>query len=88
MGLVLEKTPFYAESGGQVGDQGMIQNKDNIFIVTDTKKAGQQIVHYGHIKKGTFDTGMSVMATVDKDLRQKTVLNHTATHLLQPWLKK
>ena len=86
-GLVLDKTPFYAESGGQVGDQGIIQNKDNIFIVTDTKKAGQHTVHYGHIKKGNFKENMEVVAEVDKDLRQKTVLNHTATHLLHAALK-
>jgi alanyl-tRNA synthetase len=86
-GLILDKTPFYAESGGQVGDQGIIQNKDNVFIVTDTKKVGQHIIHYGNIKKGVFKEKMEVVATVDKTLRQKTVLNHTATHLLHAALK-
>lgn len=87
-GLVLEKTPFYAESGGQVGDRGKIENKDNVFIVTDTKKAGQYIVHYGRVEKGNFKEGMEVIAMVDKDLRQRTVLNHTATHLLHAALRK
>lgn len=88
-GLVLAKTPFYAESGGQVGDKGQIYSKDkkNLFDVTDTKKVGQHIIHYGHATKGKFTPDMEVVAVVDKALRQRTVLNHTATHLLHAALR-
>ncbi|MDX2164054.1 MAG: alanine--tRNA ligase [Gammaproteobacteria bacterium] len=89
-GLVLEKTPFYAESGGQVGDKGKIYSKDkkNIFEVSDTKKVGQHIIHYGQVTEGEFTPHMEVIAAVDKELRQRTVLNHTATHLLHAALRK
>ena len=91
-GLILDKTPFYPESGGQVGDQGIIEaidkNNNTVFIVTDTKKVGQHILHYGHAKHGEFKPGMSVIARVNQPLRQKIILNHTATHLLHAALKK
>ncbi len=89
-GLVLEKTPFYAESGGQVGDKGKIYSKDkkNVFDVSDTKKVGQHIIHYGQVTQGKFTPHMEVIAVVDKTLRQRTVLNHTATHLLHAALRK
>lgn len=85
--LILDCTPFYAESGGQVGDQGTIQIQDNIFIVTDTRKVGQHIVHYGYVKQGEFKENDVVSAMVNKNLRQKTALNHSATHLLHAALR-
>lgn len=86
-GLIIDCTPFYAESGGQVGDQGTIQIQDNIFIVTDTRKVGQHIVHYGYVKQGEFKENEVVSAMVNKNLRQKTALNHSATHLLHAALR-
>lgn len=87
IGLVLDCTPFYAESGGQVGDRGLVQAGNNIFQVTDTQKVGQHIVHYGHIQQGEFRENDLVAAIVDKKLRQKTALNHSATHLLHAALR-
>jgi len=87
-GLVLDKTPFYAESGGQVGDQGIISQANNVFVVKDTKKVGQHIVHYGEFKSGKFSANDKVIAAVDKVKRQAAALNHTATHLLHAALKK
>jgi len=85
--LILDCTPFYAESGGQVGDQGIIQAQEKLFIVTDTRKVGQHIVHYGYVKQGEFKENDVVSAMVDKNLRQKTALNHSATHLLHAALR-
>lgn len=87
IGLILDCTPFYAESGGQVGDQGIIQAQEKLFIVTDTRKVGQHIVHYGYVKQGEFKENDVVSAMVDKRLRQKTALNHSATHLLHAALR-
>jgi alanyl-tRNA synthetase len=87
-GLVLASTPFYAESGGQVGDQGIIQSPDAIFQVTDTRKAGQHIVHYGYIKQGDFKENENVVAIVDTHRRQQIASNHSATHLLHAALRQ
>jgi alanyl-tRNA synthetase len=87
-GIILDKTPFYAESGGQVGDQGMIKNKNAIFIVKDTRKVGQHILHYGEFKQGKFNIGDEVLASVNKVARKSAALNHTATHLLHAALRK
>jgi alanyl-tRNA synthetase len=82
VGLILEKTCFYAESGGQVGDIGKIESANGAFVVEDTEKIGDCIIHRGRIASGTLTVNEQVEAMVDKD-RQATMKNHTATHLLQ-----
>ena len=82
VGLVLDKTCFYAEAGGQVGDCGLIQTEDARFIVENTVKIANCIVHQGKVAEGAFEVGQNVQAIVSKD-RSSTKKNHTATHLLQ-----
>ncbi len=86
--MVLESTPFYAESGGQVGDTGVIRAGDHSFTVTDTQKGGNAIVHYGSVQAGEFRVGDTVEAEVDAERRQATVLNHSATHLMHAALRQ
>ncbi|MFI4963105.1 MAG: alanine--tRNA ligase, partial [Legionellales bacterium] len=86
--LVLDSTPFYAESGGQTGDTGCISGKDFSFRVDDTQKVGQAIVHYGTLIKGSLSLKQSVDAHIDRDRREAIRLNHTATHLLHAALKQ
>lgn len=86
--VILDSTPFYAESGGQVGDQGVLRLGDNLFIVTDTQKQGTTFVHSGHLKKGHLQIGDTVLAEVNAERRAATVLNHTATHILHMVLRK
>lgn len=86
--IILDVTPFYAESGGQVGDQGILKTASAIFEVVDTIKQGQAHVHIGKVKQGTFKSGEKVSAHVDAKRRAATVLNHTATHLLHMVLRK
>ncbi len=81
--VVLEQTPFYAESGGQVGDQGIIQQKYNEFQVQDTQKqAGGLILHIGRVGKGTISEKKVCEAQVTSSQRRAIALNHTATHLM------
>ncbi|MFM5222555.1 alanine--tRNA ligase [Aeromonas caviae] len=80
--IVLAETPFYAESGGQVGDSGILKVDDGIFAVTDTQKAGKAIIHKGYLELGTLEKGAEVEAVVDGDRRQAIALNHSVTHLL------
>ena len=86
--IVLDVTPFYAESGGQVGDQGTLATPSARFLVEDTQKLGKAHVHVGTLQQGTLEVGESVEATVDGERRQATRLNHTATHLLHAALRK
>ena len=86
--IVLDRTPFYAESGGQVGDVGMLTNGKARFVVTDTKKLGDAHLHIGRVESGSFKKGDIVTASVDAATRQATVLNHSATHLLHAALRK
>ncbi|MDX1946359.1 MAG: alanine--tRNA ligase [Pirellulaceae bacterium] len=86
--VVLDRSPFYAESGGQVGDTGVIVGDNFEFCVTDTQKDGDLIVHSGHLVKGTMKAGAKVMARVDKDRRQGIRRAHSATHILQYALQK
>lgn len=86
--LILDKTTFYPESGGQVGDTGKIVKGKNIFVVTDTKKAGEAILHIGRVKAGSFKKSDLVLAEVDIERRLAIARNHTATHLLQSALRK
>ncbi|HEX7925962.1 MAG TPA: alanine--tRNA ligase, partial [bacterium] len=84
--LVLDQTPFYAEGGGQVGDQGRIKGPAGEWKVVDTQKEGDRIVHIAE-GKGTPD-GKPVTAEVDAERRARTTLNHTATHLMHAALKE
>jgi alanyl-tRNA synthetase len=81
-GIVLDKTCFYAEAGGQVGDCGVIESNNAQFVVQNTTKIANCIVHQGQIGEGTFSVGQKVKAVVSKD-RTATRKNHTATHVLQ-----
>jgi alanyl-tRNA synthetase len=84
--VVLDRTPFYAEAGGQVGDSGYLFFEKGSFRVHDTKKQGMVHVHYGQVEKGTLQVGTHVSAEVDSS-RQATMLNHSATHLLHAALR-
>ncbi|MGB5131497.1 MAG: alanine--tRNA ligase [Steroidobacteraceae bacterium] len=86
--IVLDQTPFYAEAGGQVGDIGVLANASARFKVTDTKKLGDAHLHIGRLETGSFAIGDRVTARVDEKIRQATVLNHSATHLLHAALRK
>ncbi len=82
VGIILDKTCFYAEAGGQVGDCGIIKSDDARFIVEDTTKIANCIIHQGKVAEGSFNIGMDVTAIVSRD-RAAIKKNHTATHLLQ-----
>ncbi|UCF15895.1 MAG: alanine--tRNA ligase, partial [Phycisphaerales bacterium] len=82
LGIVLDKTCFYAEAGGQVGDCGKIESSNCEIIVKETEKWGNTIVHKGYLIRGKILKGDEVTATVDRN-REATKKNHTATHLLQ-----
>ena len=86
--VVLDKTPFYAEAGGQVGDVGVFDNKIARFTVTDTKKLGDAHLHIGRLESGSLNIGDKLTARVDEKTRQATVLNHSATHLLHAALRQ
>jgi alanyl-tRNA synthetase len=86
--VVLDRTPFYAESGGQVGDVGVLENTTTTMKVTDTRKLGDAHLHIGRLGRGTLKVGDRITATVDCDTRQATVLNHSATHLLHAALRR
>ncbi len=86
--IILDRTPFYAESGGQAGDSGVIEGSISQFQVTAVKKTGSgHILHTG-IAHGAFTTGETVTASADKNQRTATMRNHTAAHLLQAALRK
>lgn len=86
--ILLDKTPFYAESGGQVGDQGTLTTPNGVFRVLDTQKQGLAIVHIGTLEKGELKTKDKVIAEVNQEKRAAAVLNHTATHLLHMVLRQ
>jgi alanyl-tRNA synthetase len=86
--VVLDATPFYAESGGQVGDIGLLEAEHAQFTVTDTHKLGKAFGHVGTVSRGELKLGDRVTARVDAETRQATVLNHSATHLLHAALRK
>ncbi|MGI9283825.1 MAG: alanine--tRNA ligase [Pseudomonadales bacterium] len=85
--LVLDRTPFYAESGGQVGDTGHLSSDTAKFEVLDTRKQQAHHVHHGNVLSGSVKVGDTLTATVDAALRQATALNHSATHLLHAALR-
>ncbi|MDZ7662507.1 MAG: alanine--tRNA ligase [Thiohalophilus sp.] len=87
--LVLDRTPFYAEGGGQVGDRGRLQSAGGKFTVEDTRKQGGKVfLHFGKVSEGTIKTGEQVEASVDAERRQATAYNHSATHLLHAALRQ
>jgi alanyl-tRNA synthetase len=86
--IILEQTPFYAESGGQMGDQGQIQQGDALFVIEDTQKAGDAVIHSGRVVRGIINDSEAVMTQVDGDSRQATARNHSATHLLHAALRQ
>ncbi|BCL37741.1 alanine--tRNA ligase [Nostoc sp. MS1] len=86
--VVLDKTPFYAESGGQIGDRGYISGDGIVVRVEDVKKESDFFVHFGRIERGTLRVGDNVTAQIDHSCRRRAQANHTATHLLQAALKK
>ena len=86
--VVLSATPFYAESGGQVGDRGRLVSAQGAFEVEDTRKQGGLHVHYGTIKLGSVQVASEIRAEVDPLRRQATRLNHSATHLLHAALRQ
>ena len=85
--IVLSQTPFYAESGGQVGDTGYIHLGDSQFEVRDCQKSGNNHLHIGRVLRGGMTVGDSVVAEVDDSIRQATALNHSATHLMHAALR-
>ncbi|MGC8730850.1 MAG: alanine--tRNA ligase [Halothiobacillaceae bacterium] len=87
--VVLDDTPFYAESGGQVGDRGELRSSHGIFAVEDTQKIQATVFgHHGVVKTGSLSVGNGVTAKVDVQARQRTMRNHSATHLLHKALRE
>ena len=86
--VVLDRTPFYAESGGQVGDTGLIAGNGDRFLVADTSRGGGQHLHRGTVEEGALMVGQRVTATVDGERRWNIVRNHSATHLLHAALRR
>ncbi|NIY93067.1 alanine--tRNA ligase [Vibrio diazotrophicus] len=86
--VVLDETPFYAESGGQCGDAGVLKLESGLFKVEDTQKLGNAFAHHGVLVEGVFAKGDKVTAIVDAKRRQATSLNHSATHLLHAALRQ
>lgn len=86
--VVLSRTSFYAEAGGQVGDQGVLFFEGGEFEVQNTRRMGQAHLHYGSVKKGVLKANQPIKAVVDHEKRQRTALNHSATHLLHAALRQ
>ena len=86
--IVLDRSSFYGEAGGQVGDIGKIRTGDSDFDVEDTQLNDRQILHYGVVRRGVIEKGQSVSVEVNERSRQDTARNHSATHLLHAALKK
>jgi alanyl-tRNA synthetase len=86
--VILDRTPFYAESGGQVGDKGRLYGDEMEFQVRDTQRQGEVPVHLGRVRRASLQVGGAVVAEVDGARRQAIVLNHSATHLLHAALRR
>jgi len=87
--VVLDSTPFYAESGGQVGDVGVLSAGSTTFAVLDTQKIQPGVFgHHGRLQSGELTAGMSLLATVDAEQRARTIRNHSATHLMHKALRE
>ncbi|NWF97930.1 MAG: alanine--tRNA ligase [Nitrospirae bacterium] len=85
--LILDRTPFYGESGGQVGDIGFIETVNSLIEITDTKKPSQLFYHYAKVLKGKIKKGEKVLCRVNDSFRKAVMRNHTATHLLHKSLR-
>ncbi|MGD1928036.1 MAG: alanine--tRNA ligase [Leptolyngbyaceae cyanobacterium] len=86
--IVMDQTPFYAESGGQIGDRGYLLGEDFVFRVEDVRQEQDFFLHVGRVERGTVTVGDHVTAQIDRACRRRAMANHTATHLLQAALKK
>jgi alanyl-tRNA synthetase len=86
--IVLNTSPFYAESGGQIGDRGYISGENSLVSISDVKKESAFFVHFGTIERGSLRVGDTITAQIDTGSRRRAQANHTATHLLQAALKK
>ncbi|OCG23962.1 alanine--tRNA ligase [Gilliamella sp. wkB108] len=86
--VILDKTPFYGESGGQIGDKGLLTAANLEFAVVDSQKYGKSIGHLGQIVKGSLKVGETVTAAINVELRERIRRNHSATHLLQAALQR
>ncbi|XP_061172354.1 alanine--tRNA ligase, cytoplasmic-like [Saccostrea echinata] len=85
--VILDKTCFYAESGGQVGDTGVLKNETGVFIVTDTQTQGDYVQHIGHVEEGEIRIGDKLTASINQERRLGNMRAHTATHLLNHSLR-
>ncbi|MCW8934240.1 MAG: alanine--tRNA ligase [Gammaproteobacteria bacterium] len=86
--VILKNTPFYAESGGQVGDTGLLRNESASFEVMDTRKQAKAFIHIGSVSKGKLSVGDSLTAEIDAERRDATIRNHSATHLMHAALRE
>ncbi|AFY59882.1 alanine--tRNA ligase [Synechococcus sp. PCC 6312] len=86
--VILAETPFYAESGGQIGDRGYLAGSDVLVQIEDVQKENGIFVHYGRVERGSLQAGDTVTAQIDLTSRRRIQAHHTATHLLQAALKK
>lgn len=86
--LIFDKTPFYAESGGQVGDSGQIKSAQGLANIVDTKKIGEHFLHFIEITEGSFSELDNVLLEIDVNRRAKIVSNHSATHLMHASLRE
>lgn len=86
--VILKNTPFYAESGGQVGDTGLLSNNSCSFEVMDTQKQGKAFIHIGSLSKGSLSKGEKLKAEIDAERRDATIRNHSATHLMHTVLRE
>ncbi len=86
--VILGKTPFYAESGGQVGDTGLLQGDHCRFEVMDTQKQGKAFIHIGSLAEGSLSVGDKLKAVIDAERRDATIRNHSATHLMHAALRQ
>ena len=86
--VILSETPFYAESGGQTGDAGILKLNNGVFVVTDTKKSGDAFLHTGYLSTGSLTVNEKVHAQVEEVRRKSIALHHSATHLLHAALRQ
>ena len=85
--FITDKTPFYAESGGQIGDSGFIKADIGLARVKDTQKTGGYFIHFAEVEKGSFKKSQNVLMEIETDKRKKIVSNHSATHLMHASLR-
>lgn len=86
--IILDRTPFYAESGGQIGDRGYLLGDNLLVRIEDVQKESGFFVHYGRVERGSIEVGDGITAQIDRACRRRAQANHTATHLLQAALRK